>query len=117
MSAEVVILASYAMVLVGVAHGLRALGRRSTSPWSSRALAGHVRATRGEPEPVSNEDWPHNEVPRLYAAMGLLASLAATALSITGLVLHPDGAALPLMLFASVLSAFTVWRMTTSLRG
>ena len=111
MSADVVVLTTYSLVLSGAAYGLRALGRRSTSPWSSRALAGHLRATGEKPEPLHDDDWPHSEVPRLYARMALVAAVAATALSIAGLVLQDGGVGAGLALAALVVAVLTLRRL------
>lgn len=91
MSIDVLVLTVYSFVLSCAALGLRALGRRSTSPYASRVMAGHLRATGEEPEPLSGDDWPHSEVPRLYVGMAVVAALAATALSASALALQ-DGA-------------------------
>lgn len=116
MPAEAVLLASYALLLLGLAHGLRALGGRSSSPWASRTLAGHVRATGDVPEPVSTDDWPHNEVPRLYEGVGLTAALAALVLSGAGLAYYHQAAAVIVLLVTLSLSAAMVLRLTRSLR-
>ena len=108
MSADVVVLTLYSLLLSGAAHGLRALGRRSSSPYASRVLAGHLRATGEEPEPLQDDDWPHSEVPRLYAGMALVAALAATALSVAGLALQ-DAAVLSSL--ALVVAVLTVVRL------
>lgn len=115
MPADAVLLSGYAMLLLGVAHGLRALGRRSTSPYASRTLAGHLRATGEVPE-VRGDDWPHNEVPRLYAGMALTAALATVALSVAGLVLHYDAAPGAVFGLVGVLAVVTVLRITGSFR-
>lgn len=107
MSTDVVVLAAYSLVLSCAAHGLRALGRRSSSPYASRVLAGHLRATGEQPEPLG-DDWPHSEVPRLYVGMALVAALAATALSVASLALQ-DGTGLPLL--ALVVAALTLLRL------
>jgi hypothetical protein len=114
--AEAVLLTVYALLLLAIAHGLRALGQRSTSPYASRTLAGHVRATGEEPE-VRMDDWPHNEVPRLYAAMSLTAALAAIVLCAAGLVLHHEPATITVLLVVITLSTLTVVRLTRALRG
>ena len=117
MTVEVVLLCAYSLVLLGIAQALRALGRRSTSPWASRTLAGHLRATGQPAEPLAADDWPHSEVPRLYAGMGLVAALAASALSLGSLFLDHDGLATALPVAVLVLSASSAIRMTLSLRG
>lgn len=111
MPVDAVVLSVYAMVLVVGAYGLRALGRRSTSPWVSRTLAGHVRAVGEVPEPGSADDWPHSEVPRLYAGMALTAALAAVALSVAGLVLHHGAAPDTLLGLVGLSALVTVVRM------
>lgn len=116
MPADAVLLSIYAVLLLGVAVGLRALGRRSTSPYESRTLAGHVRV-RGEVPEVGGDDWPHNEVPRLYAGMGLTAALAAIAVSAGGLVLHQEPATVAVLVAVLALSALTALRLTASLKG
>ncbi len=116
MSVPIALLSTYSLALLGMAQVLRALGRRSTSPWASRTLAGHLRATGQPAEPLADDDWPHSEVPRLYAGMGLVAALAAGALSVGSLVLHPSGAAVALPLAVLALAALSVVRMTRSLR-
>lgn len=115
MSIEVALLSTYSLGLLGIGQALRALGRRSTSPWASRILAGHLRATGQKPEPLADDDWPHSEVPRLYAGMGLVAALAASALSLGSLALHPSGAAVALPLAVLALAVLSVLRMTRSL--
>jgi len=117
MPAALVLLSVYSLALVGAAHGLRALGRRSTSPWASRTLAGHLRATQEPPEDVSDEDWPHSEVPRLYAGMAIVAATAATALSIGGLALARDRIEGSVLLAVLVLSGLTVARMAAAFRS
>jgi hypothetical protein len=114
--ADAVLLSLYSLLLLGVAHGLRALGQRSTCPYASRTLAGHLRATGGEvPEP-SLDDWPHNEVPRLYAGMGLTAALAAIVVSAAGLVLHHQTATVTVLVIVIALSALTAVRLAVALR-
>lgn len=113
MTAEAVLLTVYAVVLLGVAQGLRRLGRRSTSPWASRTLVGHLRVT--DEEPVSADDWPHNEVPRLYAGMALTAALAAMALAVAGLALHRESSAAVVLALVIGLAATSVVRITTSI--
>lgn len=116
MTVEVVLLSSYSLGLLVAAYALRALGRRSTSPWTSRTLAGHLRATGVQPEPLTDDDWPHSEVPRLYAGMGLVAALAAAALSLVTLALDRHGAVVALPVSVLVLAAVSVLRMARSLR-
>ena len=117
MTTEVVLLSTYSIVLLAAAQGLRALGRRSTSPWASRTLAGHLRATQAQPEPLTDDDWPHSEVGRLYAGIALVAALAGAALSVGSLSLRPRGALVALPLIALGLSALTMLRMARSLRS
>jgi hypothetical protein len=112
MTVELVLLCAYSLVLLGIAHALRALGRRSTSPWASRTLAGHLRATGQQAEPLTDDDWPHSEVPRLYEGIGLVAALAAAALSVGSLALHHAGPAVALPLSVLALSVISAWRMT-----
>ena len=116
MPAEAVLLTLYALLLLALSHGLRALGTRSTSPYASRTLAGHVRATGEAPE-VRMDDWPHNEVPRLYAGMSMTAALATIVLSVAGLVLHHETATVTVLVIVIALSALTVRRLTRALRG
>ena len=116
MTVELLLLSTYSLVLLCMAQVLRALGRRSTSPWASRTLAGHLRATGQQAEPLAADDWPHSEVPRLYAGMALVAALAAGALSLGSLALHPAGAAVALPLAVMALAALSVLRMTRLLR-
>ena len=111
MPVDVVLLSAYALVLLGAAHGLRALGHRSTSPWASRTMAGNLRAGGQDPEPLHSGDWPHSEVPRLYTGMSLVAAVAAAALSLGGLVLHHDGSGLVVLVFVLALSTGTVVKM------
>lgn len=116
MSIELLLLSSYALVLLGIAQVLRALGRRSTSPWASRTLAGHLRATGAQPEPLADDDWPHSEVPRLYAGIALVAVLAALVLSVGGLVLYPSAPGIALPLAVLTLSAVSLRRAATTFR-
>jgi hypothetical protein len=116
MSPDVVLLCLYPVVLLGAAHALHALGRLNTSPWASRPLAGHRKATGHEPDPPGNEDWPHSEVPRLYTVFGLVAAGAATALSSAGLVLHHHGAQMITPAVVLALSVVTLLRMAASAR-
>jgi hypothetical protein len=88
MTPDAVLLCVYPLVLLCAAAGLRTVGRLNTSPWASRVLAGHRRATGRPPERSGDADWPHSEVPRLYAAFAVVAAAAATALSLAGLLLH-----------------------------
>jgi hypothetical protein len=111
MSVELVLLSSYSLVLLGVAQALRALGRRSTSPWASRTLAGHLRATGQEPDHAGVDDGPHSEVPRLYAGMALVAIFAALALSAGGLFLQQDEVGLSVFMTLIVLSALSLSRV------
>jgi hypothetical protein len=114
---ELVLMSAYSLVLLGIGQALHALGRRSTSPWASRTLVGHLRATGDQPEPLRDDDWPHSEVPRLYAGIAVVATLAAASLSLGSLALpHSDaGVALPLAVF--MLSAACLPHLTRSLRG
>lgn len=116
MSVALQVLSAYSLALLGVAKALRALGRRSTSPWDSRTLAGHLRATRHSAEPPAADDWPHSEVSRLYGGIALVAALAAGGLSIGSLALHPDGAAVGVPLAVLVLAAISAVRIARSLR-
>ena len=116
MSAEAVLLTLYALLLLALSHGLRALGTRSTSPYASRTLAGHVRATGEAPE-VRMDDWPHSEVPRLYAGMSMTAALSAIVLSTAGLVLHHQTATGAVLLIVIALAALSIRRSTRALRA
>ena len=116
MPAEAVVLALYAVLLLALSHGLRALGARSTSPYASRTLAGHVRATGEAPE-VRTDEWPHNEVPRLYAGMSMTAALAAVAISVAGLILDRDRATVIVLAIVITLSTLTVARLIRALSG
>ncbi len=116
MTVEVVVLSTYALVLLGTAQGLLALGRRSTSPWASRTLTGHLRATGARPEPLTSDDWPHTDVSRLYAGMALVAALAGSALSVGSLSLGAHGAVLALPLTAFGLSTLSALRVALALR-
>jgi hypothetical protein len=110
MTVEMVLLSSYSLILLGTAQGLRALGRRSTSPWASRTLAGHLRATGQAPDHPGADDWPHSEVPRLYRVMSVVAILAALALSGGGLLLHHRGAGVSVFAALLALSALSLVR-------
>ncbi|MCW2605915.1 MAG: hypothetical protein JWO60_608 [Frankiales bacterium] len=110
------LLTTYALVLLGVAEGLRALGRRSTAPSASRTLAGHLRATGAAVDTSADAEWPHVEVPRLHAVIGLVAVLAAALLSLGSLGLHHDGPLVALALTVLVLSVLSGVRMARSLR-
>ena len=116
MPAEAILLTAYALVLLGIAQGLRALGQRSSSPYASRTLAGHVRQNGGAPE-VRMDDWPHNEAPRLYAGMSLTAALAAIVLSAAGLILHHEVATTTVLVVVITLSTVTVVRLARALKG
>jgi hypothetical protein len=116
MTVEVVLLSAYSLALLGIAAALQALGRRSTSPWASRTLAGHLRATGAQPEPLSEDDWPHSEVPRLYAGMGLVAALAAGALALASLALAHAGPGLALPLMVLALAGLSCLRLVRLLR-
>jgi hypothetical protein len=107
MTPDAVLLCVYPLVLLGAAMGLRTFGRLNTSPWASRVLAGHRRATGRPAERARDDDWPHSEVPRLYAAFALVAAAAATVLSLAGLLLHHHGSAwiAPAAVFAASLVA------------
>lgn len=116
MSVEVVVLSAYSLALLGLAQALRRLGRRSTSPWASRTLAGHLRATGATPQPLADDDWPHSEVPRLYAGMGLVAALAAGALALASLALADSGPAVALPLTVLALAGLSCLRLARLLR-
>ncbi len=116
MPAEAVLLTLYALLLLALSHGLWALGTRSTSPYASRTMAGHVRAT-GEAPDVRMDAWPHNEAPRLYAGMSMTAALAAIVLSAGALVLHHETATVAVLVIVIALSALTVRRLTFALSG
>lgn len=89
MSAVVVIVACYGVVLVGIAAGLHRLGRISTSPWASRVTLGHRRAVGEEAVPEDpRSDWPHSDAPVVYTAMGLVAAVAAVVLCLGVLLVH-----------------------------
>ncbi|MCU1674281.1 MAG: hypothetical protein JWN77_2394 [Frankiales bacterium] len=112
----VVLLSAYSLVLLGVAQGLQALGRRSTSPWASRTLVGHLRVTGHQPQPLRDDDWPHSEVPSLYGGIAMVAALAAGALSLATLVLHHRGAVAALPLVVLGLSVLSLLRLGRSVR-
>ena len=83
MHPEAMFLAGYAAVLVAVAAGLEALGRRSTHPWSSRILAASRPPDVQQPD--GETDWPHSEVPVFHLAVSgvvLTAALGLTAASV-----------------------------------
>lgn len=85
MAFEATFVAGYAVLLLGLAAGLFRLGRVSTVPWRSRALA--AQRARGAAVPVDGlDDWPHSQVPRLYTVLATVAAVAAVALGVTELL-------------------------------
>lgn len=89
-SGEAAFLAAYALALAGIATGVERLGRMSTTPEASRALAAarrsapHLADSDGDPR----ADWPHSEVPRLHAGVALVAVAAGATLVLVALLRH-----------------------------
>jgi hypothetical protein len=72
---EAAFLAGYAAALVGLAAGLVAMGRRSTDPWSSNALA----ASRPPASERTDQQasWIHSDVPAFHRCLSCVALTAA----------------------------------------
>ena len=106
---EVLFLTGYAVALTLVAAGLDAIGRRSTDPWSSPALAGsRPRAPAAHPEPDkapagTAAAWPDHDVTTFHAGLAGVALLAALALTSVAAVRHHGFAELALELAVTVL--------------
>ncbi|MEO6204211.1 MAG: hypothetical protein ABIO67_02340 [Mycobacteriales bacterium] len=80
MSFEAGFVAAYCALLLLGAVGLVRLGRVNTSPWASRALAGH-RREQPEPRERKPSTWPHSEMPTLHSTVAAVAAAAATLLA------------------------------------
>ncbi|HEY6793479.1 MAG TPA: hypothetical protein VI248_02220 [Kineosporiaceae bacterium] len=91
MSLEGIFLLGYANPLLLAAIGLHRLGHVNSSPWRSRALAGHRRR---HPQPAADTtgapQWPHGEQPRLHTAIATVAATAGLVLAAAGLWRHHD---------------------------
>jgi hypothetical protein len=83
---EAAFLAGYAAALVGVAVGLVALGRRSTDPWSSRALTASRPPASERPDEQAS--WLDADVPAFHLGLGGVALGAALLLTAVGAVRH-----------------------------
>ncbi len=89
MSHEAMFVTGYALVLLGVAGGLRLLGKLNSSAWASRALAGYRAQTGDHAHDEERTAWPHSEVPRLFAGLAAVASTAAVVLCVVEAVRNP----------------------------
>jgi len=83
---EAAFLAGYAAVLVGVAVGLDALGRRAVDPWSSNVLAASRPPTAEQPDDPAS--WLHADVPAFHVGISAVALGAALALTAVNAVRH-----------------------------
>ncbi|HET7739176.1 MAG TPA: hypothetical protein VFL67_00835, partial [Mycobacterium sp.] len=112
MSADVVFVACYALVLVACAAGLHRVGRLNTSPWASRVTAGHRRAV-GDHAPSSDQrgEWPHSDAPAVYTVMGLVATAAAIVLVTAELVIHHRLLETLLLVGVGALAVWTGWQL------
>lgn len=108
---EVGFVACYALVLLGAAAGLHRLGKRNTSPWTSRALAGHRRQAP-EPLPVTDPaDWPHSDARRLHTLIALVIVTAVLTLAITEVVRHHRGAEVLVLCGVALLAVVELVRL------
>lgn len=109
MSFEAGFVTVYGALLLLGSFGLIRLGRVSTSPWSSRALAGH-RRQEPEPNEVSTmTQWPHSEVPKLHSTVAAVASAAAALVATTELIRHHQPVEMALLgTVASLAAAHTL---------
>ncbi|MHB9861526.1 hypothetical protein [Streptomyces sp. YIM S03343] len=108
MSAEILIVAAYVLVLLAVVAVLDLYGRQPTSAWASRVFAGYRRAVPEAPEPAHPDDWPHSEVSRFHRVISLAVSGVAVVLTTAELVRHhrtAEAAVLLAVVFPHVLLA------------
>jgi hypothetical protein len=117
MTFETAFIAGYAVVLLLAALGLRRLGRVTTDPWSSRALAAYRASATNPVEPATHEDWPHSEVPRLHSGLGAVACLAASLLCLAELVRSHDAVALAVLMPLALLAAAAAVRLAAETRA
>ncbi|NKZ05685.1 hypothetical protein [Actinomadura latina] len=111
MSFEAVFVACYALVIVLSALGLHRLGRRDSSAWTSRALAGHRRQAPAPPE-TTPADWPHSEVGRLHTLVALIMAAASLTLALVELFRHHNAAELAVLGLTAVVAAAALLDLT-----
>jgi hypothetical protein len=111
---EAAFLAGYAAMLLAIATGLEALGRRSTSPWASRMLAASRTADRRPPD--GEADWPHSEVPLFHLGLSRVVLAAALLLTAVGMARHHDPTELLAQIALLVLISRRIVRLPTRRR-
>ncbi|MBI1759780.1 MAG: hypothetical protein HYR62_11245 [Actinobacteria bacterium] len=127
MTFEAAFMIGYANVLLLIALGLHRLGRVNTSPWSSRALAGHQRRHSddaphdGSPPGDMGPDhdlpaWPHGEPRRLHTGIAMIAATAAMVLVVAAMVRHHATAEVLLLTATGVAAGALVARLGNALR-
>lgn len=112
MSTAAAFLAGYSLVLIIVAWGLHALGRRSRSPWV-RASQADETATEGS---GATPDWPHCEVPKLHAAISCVAAVGAVLLSAVGIIAFGPGKGIVVLGLMAALGIATLLIVSRPLR-
>jgi hypothetical protein len=117
LSAEAVFVASYALLLCAVAHGLHRLGRVNTDAWSSRVLAGYRQQTRHDSRPGAHADWPHSEARRLHTAFATVAASAGLLLCMGEALRHHGAGDLAVLGGAGVLCLFVLRGLAAGLRA
>lgn len=117
MSTEILLVASYVLVLLAVVAVLELYGRQPTSAWASRVFAGYRRAVPEAPEPAGPDDWPHSEVSRFHRVISLSVSGVAVVLSAAELVRHHRTAETAVLLAVVVPHLLLAARLVRGLRS
>ena len=117
MSHEAMFVAAYALVLLGVAGGLRLLGKVNSSAWASRALAGYRAQTGDHAHDKERAAWPHSEVPRLFAGLAAVASTAAVVLCVVEIVRDQNNLDVLVLGIAAAVSGIVTMRLVRAARS
>ena len=110
MTAEVVIVACYAVALLGLGAVIRRVGDASTDAFSSRMFAAYRTQAPVPPDPTGGLDWPHSEAPRLYRTVAAVAVVAGIVLCVAEAVRHHRAGELVLLGAAAVSLGVTLGR-------
>lgn len=105
--------ACYALVMLLGAVGLHRLGRKDSSAWTSRALAGHRRQAPGPPPETNPADWPHSEAGRLHTLVALVIAAASLTLTLVELFRHHNAIELPALALTALAAAAALTHLTT----
>jgi len=120
MSATVVLLGGYVLLLALGALGVERLGRVSTSPRTSRVLAGHRRAVGEQDAAAAGADpshWPHTDSRALHEVIARVVAVAALVLALVVLLVHHSAADVAVLLVPLVVAVAVLTRLMRARRG